>query len=673
MKSRILSFILCFGVVAISTPSIEVNASIETARLYNVKSSVLGVGKYDDAYDTNEDGNVNVFDVIRINKEVVQGESYNDLKNKVSVLEQQIQVLIEQLANKEESKGNEFSDEDKAKLEVLENYDDTEIKQRLESLHNYDDTEIREKLDSLKNYDDTALKEGKVDKEEGKGLSSNDFTDKDKAKLDELSNYDDTEIKKQLEELHNYDDTEIREILKNLNNYDDTALKEGKVDKEEGKGLSSNDFTDEEKFKLEGLKNYDDTEIREKLNSLENYDDTEIKKQLESLYNYDDTEIKEKLDNLHNYDDTEIRERLDSLENYDDTALKEGKVDKEDGKVLSSNDFTDEYRAKLDNLENYDDTEIKKQLEGLHNYDDTEIREKLDGLSNYDDTEIKKQLEGLHNYDDTEIKKQLEGLHNYDDTEIREKLEELHNYDDTEIREKLDDFIKIGKGTNYPTIKEGFEIAISLNKAVIIEPGTYDLVSEGISGIGYILPKKVVGYGVTLLCNLPEENWNLSPLNCSYTSPMDVEVYGLTVICSNCRYNIHDDMGAMTRGNYYRHVFKDLTLINNSGVSSVLLGPNNIGGGFGDNGDVIVENCVMKSKGTVNSDYHSSFAEVQTKGCTAKFVNCVCDKTISATNLGSSTDYINEVYVSGCLLGRQAEQNGSNNIKLTAWNNEIMN
>lgn len=36
-----------------------------------------------------------------------------------------------------------------------------------------------------------------------------------------------------------------------------------KVDKEEGKGLSSNDFTNEEKEKLSGLSNYDDTALRQ--------------------------------------------------------------------------------------------------------------------------------------------------------------------------------------------------------------------------------------------------------------------------------------------------------------------------------------------------------------------------------------------------------------------------
>lgn len=38
-----------------------------------------------------------------------------------------------------------------------------------------------------------------------------------------------------------------------------------KVDKEEGKGLSANDYTDQEKEKLAGLSNYDDTQVREEL------------------------------------------------------------------------------------------------------------------------------------------------------------------------------------------------------------------------------------------------------------------------------------------------------------------------------------------------------------------------------------------------------------------------
>ena len=39
-------------------------------------------------------------------------------------------------------------------------------------------------------------------------------------------------------------------------------LLSNKVDKVTGKGLTTNDFTDEEKNKLNGLSNYDDTEVR---------------------------------------------------------------------------------------------------------------------------------------------------------------------------------------------------------------------------------------------------------------------------------------------------------------------------------------------------------------------------------------------------------------------------
>ena len=53
--------------------------------------------------------------------------------------------------------------------------------------------------------------------------------------------------------------------------YDDTAIWEAledKVDKVAGKGLSANDFTDEDKEKLDGIENYDDTEIKKDIENL---------------------------------------------------------------------------------------------------------------------------------------------------------------------------------------------------------------------------------------------------------------------------------------------------------------------------------------------------------------------------------------------------------------------
>lgn len=103
----------------------------------------------------------------------------------------------------------------------------------------------------------------KVDKIEGKDLSSNDFTDNLKTKLEGLSNYNDTEIKTSIE---------------------------NKVDKVTGKGLSTEDFTSEEKTKLAGLSNYNDTEIKTSLNSKANsadvYTKSEVDNKVSSIYKY---------------------------------------------------------------------------------------------------------------------------------------------------------------------------------------------------------------------------------------------------------------------------------------------------------------------------------------------------------------------------------------------------
>lgn len=86
----------------------------------------------------------------------------------------------------------------------------------------------------------STLQTGKVDKEENKGLSTNDYTTDEKNKLAGLSNYDDTEVK--------------------------TSLA-GKVDKVTGKGLSTNDYTDEDQTKLAGISDLSAADVTEVKNS----------------------------------------------------------------------------------------------------------------------------------------------------------------------------------------------------------------------------------------------------------------------------------------------------------------------------------------------------------------------------------------------------------------------
>ena len=69
-----------------------------------------------------------------------------------------------------------------------------------------------------------------------------------------------------------------------------------KVDKVEGKGLSTNDYTTEEKQKLAGLKNYDDTEIKQNIADIKEEQETQ-NTNIENLQKNDETqdELIEKL------------------------------------------------------------------------------------------------------------------------------------------------------------------------------------------------------------------------------------------------------------------------------------------------------------------------------------------------------------------------------------------
>lgn len=128
----------------------------------------------------------------------------------------------------------------------------------------------------------------KVDKVEGKGLSTEDYTTAEKQKLAAL----DTTIKQAVDELQvevakkqdSIEDlAEIREgaskgatALQEHQDISNLATKEevsngldNKVDKVEGKGLSTEDFTTILKDKLQGLNNYDDTDLSNDIATVE--------------------------------------------------------------------------------------------------------------------------------------------------------------------------------------------------------------------------------------------------------------------------------------------------------------------------------------------------------------------------------------------------------------------
>ena len=138
----------------------------------------------------------------------------------------------------------------------------TAEKNKLAGLSNYDDTQIIETLDGKADVNHTHSQyltehqdiSGKVDKVTGKGLSTEDYTTAEKTKLAGLSNYDDTEILSALSGKADVNHTHSQYLTE----HQDIS---GKVDKVIGKGLSTEDYTTAEKTKLAGLSNYDDTEI----------------------------------------------------------------------------------------------------------------------------------------------------------------------------------------------------------------------------------------------------------------------------------------------------------------------------------------------------------------------------------------------------------------------------
>ena len=137
-----------------------------------------------------------------------------------------------------------------------------------------------------------------------------------------------------------------------LSNYytkpETNTLLENKVDKVEGKQLSTEDYTTEEKNKLAGLENYDDTDIKNDIaaNTVAIEAEVERAKAAEKV-NADAIT-------------TEV-ERATTAEGELNTKI-DTKVDKVDGKQLSTEDYTTEEKTKLASLENYDDTTVKTDI-----------------------------------------------------------------------------------------------------------------------------------------------------------------------------------------------------------------------------------------------------------------------------------------------------------------------
>ena len=158
-----------------------------------------------------------------------------------------------------------------------------------------------------------------------------------------------------------------------------------KVDKVEGKGLSTEDYTTAEKEKLATLTNYNDTEVKADISKLQS--DVGTAKENISTLQEDVTGVEGNVSTLTQSvstldttvdglnttvegletDVTELQGTVSDVEGTVGTLQTNlnNKVDKVQGKGLSTNDFTNAYKTKLDGLNNYNDTIIKQDITEL--------------------------------------------------------------------------------------------------------------------------------------------------------------------------------------------------------------------------------------------------------------------------------------------------------------------
>lgn len=306
----------------------------------------------DTLYMQAEAGQLNAGDGTMVVDNALNTESINPVQNKV------IARLIPEAADSI----NKLADKKYVNDRIAAHAEGYVAKEDGKGLSSCDFTlEDAEYLNSLENYDDSELRNqiiNKVDKVEGKGLSTNDFTNEYKTKLDELTSPDTNNLQSLIASKADVNHTHDEYLV--ISDID------GKVDKIEGKGLSTNDYTDEEKAKVEALDTFGESFNNQLANKVDKIEGKGL-----STNDYT-TEEKEKLAGLSNFNDSSLRELIaikadvnHSHTEYIERVELERKVDKEDGKGLSTNDFTNEHKTKLETFNIETVNNLQEQVDDI--------------------------------------------------------------------------------------------------------------------------------------------------------------------------------------------------------------------------------------------------------------------------------------------------------------------
>lgn len=252
---------------------------------------------------------------------------------------------------------------------------------------------LLEKLDGLSNYDDTALREALTSeisraKEVEGGLDTairkvasdlstfitgdpdaDNIINRWQEVVEFLSGMtEDKDMAGVLLDLKKQILAEVTSILSGY--YTSGQIDDRFVEKIKGKGLSSNDLTDELLSKINGLSNYDDEWVRSEIASIKADIDTLLGDGAsDAIDTFHEIELflqgitdKETLTGLLN----DLRAEITALIPTKTSQLtNDDHIVKDANYVHTDNNYTDEDKGKLDGLDNYDDTDIRNLVTGL--------------------------------------------------------------------------------------------------------------------------------------------------------------------------------------------------------------------------------------------------------------------------------------------------------------------
>lgn len=252
---------------------------------------------------------------------------------------------------------------------------------------------LLEKLDGLSNYDDTALREALTSEISRAKEVEGDLDTAIRKVASDLSTFitgdpDADNVINRWQEVVEFlsgmtEDKDMagvsldlkKQILAEVTSilsgyYTSGQIDDRFVEKIKGKGLSTNDLTDELLSKINGLSNYDDEWVRSEIASIKADIDTLLGDGAsDAIDTFHEIELflqgitdKETLTGLLN----DLRAEITALIPTKTSQLtNDDHIVKDANYVHTDNNYTDEDKGKLDGLDNYDDTDIRNLVTGL--------------------------------------------------------------------------------------------------------------------------------------------------------------------------------------------------------------------------------------------------------------------------------------------------------------------